>query len=228
MQYKNVTKGVFIDRPNRFIAHVNINGLTETVHVKNTGRCKELLYPGVPVILEISDNPNRKTKYDLITVYKEGLGWINIDSQVPNTVVKEWLQSGSSCFENITLLKPEYTYGNSRVDFYLECGERKILLEVKGCTLEVEKKGYFPDAPTSRGVKHLLELTKAVSESYECYIAFVIAMPDITEVYPNGATDPAFEDAYKQAKAAGVKVLNLPCDITPDSIKINSALNQCP
>lgn len=224
MNYTNTIEGIFIDRPNRFIAHVNINGIVETVHVKNTGRCKELLCPGVRVILEISNNPNRKTKYDLITVYKKGLGWINIDSQVPNTVVREWLQSGNSIFNDINYLKPEYTYGKSRVDFYLECEDRKVLIEVKGCTLEIDKAGFFPDAPTSRGVKHLRELSQAIQSGYETYIAFVIAMPEITKVYPNGVTDPAFEKAFYEAKAAGVKILYLPCTVRPDSIQINNCL----
>ena len=152
MKYQNTIKGRFLERPNRFIAYVDVEGNTETVHVKNTGRCKELLLPGREVVLEISDNPNRKTKYDLIAVYKKGLGWVNIDSQAPNAVVKEWLESDQSGFEGITFLKPEYNFGNSRVDFYLECGQRKILMEVKGCTLEIDKIGYFPDAPTERGV----------------------------------------------------------------------------
>jgi len=222
MEYKNTIMGNFVDRPNRFIAHVKIDGRIETVHVKNTGRCKELLLPDSKVVLEISDNPARKTKYDLIAVYKEKLGWVNIDSQVPNTVVKEWLQSGKSIFGKVDYLKPEYTYGNSRVDFYLERGDRKIFIEVKGCTLEIDGEGYFPDAPTTRGVKHLNELEKATNEGYECYIAFVIAMPKVTVVHPNISTHPEFGQALSQAMAAGVRVLNLTCDITPTSISINS------
>ena len=141
MKYKNTEPAIFIERPNRFIANVDINGKTETVHVKNTGRCRELLVPGSKVILEKSDNPDRKTKYDLVAVYKENLGLVNIDSQAPNKVVKEWLESKPEIFADITLLKPEYTYGKSRVDFYLECGDRKILIEVKGCTLEIDEIG---------------------------------------------------------------------------------------
>lgn len=225
MKYKNTVVGRFIDRPNRFIAHVAVapcgNETIETVHVKNTGRCRELLTPNAEVILEVSDNPARKTKYDLITVMKPGLGWVNIDSQVPNTVVKEWLESGRSCFENITKIKPEYTYGASRVDFYVECGGvRKILIEVKGCTLERERIGYFPDAPTERGVKHLRELAGAQAQGYECYIAFVIAMPQVEIVLPNIETHPEFGTALAEAQAAGVKVLYLPCEITPDEIRI--------
>jgi len=224
MKYKNTVKGIFIDRPNRFIAHVDIGGSTETVHVKNTGRCRELLIPGVEVILEISDNPKRRTKYDLISVYKKGTGWINIDSQAPNIVVKEWLKSCPDVFPDITYLKPEYVYGNSRVDFYLECGKRKILIEVKGCTLEIDKMGYFPDAPTQRGVKHLGELTGALKDGYECYIAFVIAMPDITRVLPNRTTHPEFGTALDEAKASGVKELLLPCNVSPDELTIKEAI----
>lgn len=219
MKYKNTVMGKFVDRPNRFIAHVEINGKVETVHVKNTGRCRELLLEGVSVVLEVSDNPSRKTKYDLIAVYKNNLGWINIDSQVPNTVVKEWLESGNSLFKDITYLKPECKYGNSRVDFYLEQGDRKVFIEVKGCTLEIDGEGYFPDAPTDRGVKHLKELAGAVREGYECYVAFVIAMPGIKVVHPNETTDPDFAKAFYEAKEAGVKIIFIECEIEPDEIK---------
>lgn len=222
MKYQNTIKGRFLERPNRFIAYVDVEGNTETVHVKNTGRCKELLLPGCEVVLEISDNPNRKTKYDLIAVYKKGLGWVNIDSQAPNAVVKEWLESGRSGFEGITYLKPEYNFGNSRVDFYLECGQRKILMEVKGCTLEIDKIGYFPDAPTERGVKHLKELSGAIDEGYETYIAFVIAMPEVKEVRPNVSTHPEFGEALKEARESGVKVLFLTCDVKTDELAITN------
>jgi len=232
MKYPNTIQGKFIDRPNRFIAHVEVNGIAETVHVKNTGRCKELLIPGIDVTLAISDNPSRKTKYDLVSVRKKGIGWINIDSQAPNVVVKEWLQSNPKEFPNISLIKPEFTYGNSRVDFYLECDEafdeeqsvlrskRRIFIEVKGCTLEIDKVGYFPDAPTERGVKHLKELSKAIKDGYECYIAFVIAMPGITKVLPNRETHPAFGKALDDAKRVGVKELLLPCNVTQDTLVI--------
>ncbi len=222
MKYKNTILGKFIDRPNRFIAHVDVEGKVETVHVKNTGRCRELLLPDSTVVLEICDNPNRKTKYDLIAVEKAGLGWVNIDSQAPNKVVKEWLESGESVFKNITFLKPEYAYGKSRVDFYLECGDRKILMEVKGCTLEIDGEGFFPDAPTERGVKHLQELEQATKAGFECYIAFVIAMPKVKTVHANVSTHPEFGEALESAKNAGVKVLNLTCDVTPDILLINS------
>ena len=220
MKYESTISAKFIDRPNRFIAHVDIDGKTETVHVKNTGRCKELLLPGVDVTLAVPDNPLRKTKFDLISVYKNQIGWINIDSQAPNVVVKEWLESKPELFKDISLLRTEYTYGKSRVDFYLECGERKILIEVKGCTLEIDKVGYFPDAPTERGVKHLRELAGAVKEGYECYIAFVIAMNGITRVLPNTQTHPEFGVALKEAQKAGVKILYLPCEVKPDELTI--------
>lgn len=215
MQYKHIISGVFDNRPNRFIAQVWIDGILETVHVKNTGRCKELLLPGVKVILEVSDNPARKTKYDLIAVYKEGLGLINMDSQAPNKVVSEWLQT-----QGYDFIKPEYKYGNSRVDFYMEKGSDKYLMEVKGCTLEIDGMGYFPDAPTERGVKHLRELTEATRQGYHCSIAFVIQMPGIKKVLPNKATHPEFAVALEEAKAVGVKIYYLCCEITEDKLKI--------
>ena len=220
MRYENTTTGRFIDRPNRFIAHVEVGSVVETVHVKNTGRCRELLLPGAEVTLAVSDNPSRKTKYDLISVYKQGLGWVNIDSQAPNAVVKEWLESGPQVFPDITMLKPEYSYGDSRVDFYLESGRRKIFIEVKGCTLEIDGIGYFPDAPTDRGVKHLHELMKATKEGYECFIAFVIAMPKICKVLPNRTTHQEFGEALDAALKAGVRILYLPCNVTPDELAI--------
>ena len=202
------------------MAQVEVNGKTETVHVKNTGRCKELLLPKSDVILDKSDNPNRKTQYDLIAVYKKELGLVNIDSQAPNQAVKEWLQDRPAPFEDAELIKPEYTYGKSRVDFYMECPTRKILMEVKGCTLEIDGIGYFPDAPTERGVKHLRELASAVKKGYECYIAFVIAMPNVRRVLPNMTTHPEFGRALAEATASGVKVLYMICDVQPDSLSI--------
>jgi len=169
MKYDTILHGRFIERPNRFIARVDIDGEIETVHVKNTGRCRELLVPGADVILSVSDNPDRKTRCDLVAVYKEGFGLINMDSQAPNAVVKEWLEK-----KGCDVIRPEYAYGKSRFDFYIERGGEKIFMEVKGCTLEVEGTGYFPDAPTERGTKHLRELTAAVGEGYRAIIAFVI------------------------------------------------------
>ena len=220
MKYENITHAKFIERPNRFVAYVELNGKVEKVHVKNTGRCRELLLPGSDVVLVQTDKPARKTKYDLIAVYKKGLGWVNIDSQAPNQAVKEWLDSSPALFENISLLKPEYTYGKLRVDFYLECGARKIFIEVKGCTLEIDGIGYFPDAPTERGVKHLYELAEAAGKGYECYIAFVIAMPGVRKVLPNVKTHPEFGTALAAAREAGVKVLYFPCHVAPDELRI--------
>ncbi len=222
MIYKNTIQGIFIQRPNRFIAIVEIDGIKEAVHVKNTGRCKELLLPGGKVILSRADNPNRKTDYDLISVYKKGLGWVNIDSGIPNQLIKEWLNSQDCLFSDINLIHPEYKYGNSRIDFYIENKQQPILIEVKGCTLEIDGVGYFPDAPTLRGVKHLQELAKAAKSGYECYIAFVIAMANVTTVYPNTNTHMEFKEALDLAVEQGVKVLYLTCDVKPDEIFINS------
>lgn len=218
MKYKNVKNAKFHNRPNRFIANVWMDGELEKVHVKNTGRCRELLLPGAEVVLELSDKPERKTKYDLISVYKENLGWVNIDSQAPNKVVREWLEK-----QDYTYIKPEYTYGDSRVDFYMEKGDEKYLMEVKGCTLEREGIGYFPDAPTERGVKHLRELTKAAAKGYHCIIAFVIQMEGICEVRPNTETHLAFAEALEEAKTAGVQVLFFNCKVTEDSLEIISS-----
>ncbi len=220
MIYKNTLKGVFVDRPNRFIANVKIGGKIETVHVKNTGRCKELLIPGTTVILEEFCNTNRKTKYDLIAVYKDGLGLVNMDSQAPNKVVLEWLKSNQEIFKNITYIKPEYSFGKSRIDFYLEYSGKKVLLEVKGCTLEINGIGYFPDAPTERGIKHLEELSNAVEQGFECYICYVISMPDVVTVLPNETTHPEYAKAFYKAVKKGVKPLYLPCEVTENSLII--------
>ena len=216
MTYQNITTGHFLDRPNRFIAHAEIEGKTETVHVKNTGRCKELLIPGAEVILSKSYNPKRKTAYDLIAVYKEALGLVNIDSQAPNHVVQEWLEELP-----FGLVKPEYTYDKSRIDFYMEKGKKRFLLEVKGCTLERAGIGYFPDAPTERGVKHLHELTKAVDEGYYAAVAFAIPMPGVVKVLPNDQTQPGFGEALREAEDAGVRVLYLPCLVKTDAVCVD-------
>lgn len=215
MRYREIIEGRFIDRPNRFIAHVLVNGVEETVHVKNTGRCRELLLPNAEVRLAVSDNPNRKTKCDLVAVYKEKLGWVNIDSQAPNKVVQEWLET-----QDYTLVKPEYVYGDSRIDFYMVKDQQEYLMEVKGCTLEIDGIGYFPDAPTERGVKHLKELTKARTLGYECIIAFVIQMEGVSEVRPYISMQPEFGEALEEAKAAGVKVLFLQCEVGRDTLQI--------
>lgn len=213
MKYKRTIRGTFIDRPNRFIAHVDINGQTETVHVKNTGRLKELLIPGAEVLLEISDNPKRKTAYDLICVKKEPLGWVNIDSQAANKIAREWLDR-----QGFDLIRPEYTYGESRVDFYMEKDNERYLMEVKGCTLEIDGIGYFPDAPTERGIKHLKELIRAAEEGYHTAIAFVIQMNGIEKVLPNMTTHPAFGEALAKAVAAGVKIHYIRTQITKDEV----------
>lgn len=233
MIYSNIVHGKFIDRPNRFIAHVEIEGKIETVHVKNTGRCKELLLPGVEVVLEdFRKNPGqRKTLFDLIAVYKvypeipeEKPVLINMDSQAPNKVVYEWLKLQNPSFD---LIRPEYTFGNSRVDFYMERKNssglvQKYLMEVKGCTLEIDKQGYFPDAPTERGVKHLRELTQAQKNGYKCYLAFVIQIPGIKFVLPNISTHPEFGIALDEAKDAGVEILYLQCNVKDNSLRIIS------
>lgn len=214
MKYLKICQAKFIDRPNRFIAHVELNGNVETVHVKNTGRCKELLIKGVTVILEESDNTSRKTKYDLIAVYKENFGLINIDSQAPNKVAKEWLES-----KDYSYIKPEYTYSNSRIDFYMEKDDKKYLMEVKGCTLERNGIGYFPDAPTERGVKHIYELIKAKEEGFEVALAFVIQMEGVNEVLPNIDTHPEFGVAIADAKKAGVSIVFIKCRVLEDKLE---------
>ncbi|MBR6164328.1 MAG: DNA/RNA nuclease SfsA [Clostridia bacterium] len=213
MKYQNTVKGIFLDRPNRFIAHVEMDNHTETVHVKNTGRCRELLLPGAEVWLSAPGTEGRKTKYDLIAVRKSNGLMINIDSQAPNAVVHEWLEK-----QHYDLIRPEYSYGDSRIDFYLERGPERILMEVKGCTLEVDGIGYFPDAPTVRGVKHLHELAKAAGDGYRAVLAFAIQMEGITEVRPNIQTHPEFGIAFEEAKAAGVNILFLPCRVESDGL----------
>ena len=215
MKYNNITRGTFLDRPNRFIAHVELDGRRETVHVKNTGRCKELLLPGAEVWLTAPGTEGRKTKYDLVTVLKENGMLVNIDSQAPNAVVREWLER-----QGYDVIIPEYTYGDSRIDFYLERGMEKTLMEVKGCTLEIDGIGYFPDAPTDRGVKHLRELAKAVKNGYRTVIAFAIQMDGITEVRPNIQTHPEFGSAMQEAADAGVEILFLPCHVETDQLSI--------
>ncbi len=217
MKYRDIHKAKFISRPNRFIARVELEGKELSVHVKNTGRCRELLIPGVTVYLEKADNPERKTPYDLVAVEKDG-GIINIDSQAPNAVVKEYLHS----LGIYDLIQPEYKYGNSRIDFYMEKGAQRFLMEVKGCTLFRDGVGYFPDAPTLRGTKHLLELKGAIKEGYTTIIAFVIQGEGIYEVRPNEETDPEFAKAFKQARKAGVEIQFLPCRITEDEIVVQS------
>ncbi|SET87079.1 sugar fermentation stimulation protein A [[Clostridium] aminophilum] len=213
MIYDNVTKAVFVKRPNRFIAEVDINGHRETVHVKNTGRCKELLIPGCEVWLTAPGTPGRKTKYDLIAVRKDTGMLFNIDSQAPNKVVKEWLLS-----QDYDMVVPEYTYGDSRIDFYMERRAEKYLMEVKGCTLERDGIGFFPDAPTERGVKHIRELIKAREDGYHSILAFVIQMDGVSEVRANVNTHPEFGEALEEAKNAGVEIWFFKCHVEPDSL----------
>ena len=269
MKYDRIVSGVFLKRPNRFIAHVRINGTEEVCHVKNTGRCHELLVPGCTVYCSVSDNPQRKTKYDLIAVEKIVESYacssnskmpevntkkecesvhahstsrvasasnsksnpksgntllVNMDSQAPNAAVKEWLASGASPFGKISYLKPEYKYGNSRFDFYLECGKRKIFLEVKGVTLEDNGVVLFPDAPTERGVKHVRELIQCHAEGFETYVLFVVQMERALYFTPNRKTHPQFADALCEAQNACVKLLAYTCKVTPDVMKIDKEL----
>ena len=218
MQYANVRPAVFLSRPNRFIAKVEIDGQEETVHVKNTGRCRELLIPGRTVWLEEGSNPNRKTKYDLIAVDKDGL-LVNMDAQAPNKVFAEWAAAGNFV-PGLTLLRPETTWGKSRFDFYWEAGARRGFVEVKGCTLEDNGYCRFPDAPTERGVKHLNELAACMEAGYEAAVCFVIQMEGMKSFSPNDATHPAFGDALRAAHAAGVQVLAVGCRVEPDRLEI--------
>lgn len=215
MRYQNIISGIFADRPNRFTAHAVIDGMVETVHVKNTGRAAELLIPGAEIWLTEPGTPGRKTRYDLVTVRKSSGILINIDSQAPNKAAGEWLAGQG--FDRVI---PEYRYGNSRIDFYMEKGDSRYLMEVKGCTLEIDGIGYFPDAPTERGVRHLHELIHAAQEGFHAAIAFAIQMNGISEVRPNNAIQPEFGMALEEAKAAGVKVLMLPCRVETDGLTV--------
>ena len=217
--YDNIVSGKFISRPNRFIAIVEIDGAEHTCHVKNTGRCRELLVPGASVFLEEASNPNRKTKYDLISVYKNR-NLINIDSQAPNRVFNEWLNE-KNLFNKIKLVKPETKYGNSRFDFYIEADGKKIFVETKGVTLEENGIAMFPDAPTERGRKHLNELSDSVKNGYDAYVAFIIQMSGVKLFKPNIKTDLNFADDLKKASESGVKIIALDCMVTENSLKIN-------
>lgn len=226
MRYQNIHKAVFLSRPNRFIAKVLLDGQEVTVHVKNTGRCKELLIPGCTVYLEQSDNPARKTAYDLVTVEKPlaggGTKLINMDAQAPNRLFQEWAEAGHFR-PGLTLLRPETTFENSRFDFYWEAAEKKGFVEVKGCTLEEDGWTYFPDAPTERGVKHLRELVRAREQGYEAAVCFVIQMADVNGFSPNDRTHPAFGEALRDAHAAGVEVLAYECAVSPTEVYITTA-----
>lgn len=217
MKYGKMVKGTFLSRPNRFIAKIEIDGKEETVHVKNTGRCRELLPIGAEVWCEISDNPNRKTKYDLITVRK-GERLINMDSQAPNAAVKEWLQNGG--LGPIEDLKAESFHGDSRFDFSFTLDGKSCFMEVKGVTLEEDGVCAFPDAPTERGVKHLRGLAEAVKAGYGAFVLFVIQMPDVKYLHPNDKTDPAFGAALREAAENGVTVLAMDCAVTEAEMHI--------
>ena len=219
--YPKIKKALFVSRPNRFIAEVIVDGCMERVHVKNTGRCKELLTEDCNVILYESDNSARKTKYDLIAVYKMRKGkaplLINMDSQIPNDVAAEWLAKGE-LFSPNAIIRREVTFGNSRFDFYVEDGDRKAFVEVKGVTLEENGVAMFPDAPTERGVKHINELVSALEQGFEAYILFVIQMKDVQEFRPNDFTHKAFGDALRTAKSKGVKVIAVDCTVNENSV----------
>ncbi|MBQ9119875.1 MAG: DNA/RNA nuclease SfsA, partial [Lachnospiraceae bacterium] len=220
MKYNHIVPGIFLERPNRFIAYVEIAGRKETVHVKNTGRCRELLQPGALVYLEKSDNPARKTQYDLVAVQKGNL-LINMDSQAPNKVVEEWLRAGE-LFSDVVTVRPETTYGNSRFDFYVETSTERIFIEVKGVTLEENGVVRFPDAPSERAVKHVVELVQAYRDGYQVYVLFVIQMEEAKFFTPNKDTHPAFAQALEEAAKQGVRVLAYSCSVTPDSLQIKS------
>ena len=219
MTYLNSHKGKFIDRPNRFVANVEIDGQRHLCHVKNTGRCKELLLPGSTVYLEKSDNPNRKTAYDLVAVEKGNL-LINIDSQAPNKVVFEWLKAGGLFPEN-TFIQPEIKYENSRLDFYVEHENRKAFIEVKGVTLEANRIAAFPDAPTLRGIRHIHHLMDIAKEGYEAYLIFVVQFKPVKYVIPNTITHPEFGETLRQAALEGVTVLAYDCIVTPETLLLD-------
>ena len=216
MKYENIVKGRFEERPNRFVAYVEIEGRREKVHVKNTGRCRELLLPGATVYLERSGNPGRSTAYDLVAVEKQGR-MVNMDSQAPNRAVLEWLWE-KQLFPDLVSVRPETTYGSSRIDFYIETASEKIFMEVKGVTLEEDGEARFPDAPSQRAVKHVEELVRARQEGYEACVLFVIQMKGVSHLIPNAVTHPEFAEALRQAAGAGVRVLAYDCRVTPDSL----------
>lgn len=220
MQYGKILPARFLTRPNRFVARVEAEGEELICHVKNTGRCRELLAPGATVWLEESGNPNRKTKFDLIAVEK-GTRLINMDAQAPNQVFAEWARSGGFR-KGLTLLRPEKTYGSSRFDFYWESSEKRGFVEVKGVTLEEDGVVRFPDAPTLRGVKHLEELVNAHEAGYEAAVCFVIQMENVRYFAPNDATHSEFGQALRRAAAAGVEVLAMDCTVTPGSLEIRN------
>ena len=219
MKYKNIVKGLFIKRPNRFLAHVLIDGVEEICHVKNTGRLGELLIPNAIVYLETHDDPKRKTKFSLIAVEKDGVLY-NIDSQAPNKLAYEWIKEGN-LIDGLSLIKAEKTYGNSRFDLYMEAGERKIFMEVKGVTLNKDGIGLFPDAPTERGKKHVEELMNALADGYEAYVLFVVKFQPVKGFRPNYLRQPEFLESLKKAKETGVNIIAVCCNVMPDRITIS-------
>lgn len=226
MEYPNITSGIFLHRPNRFIAHVEIGGREEICHVKNTGRCKELLVPGATVYLVESDNPARKTRYDLVAVEKERSGdslCINMDSQAPNQLFREWAERGNFR-AGLTLLRGETTFGNSRFDYYWETREKRGFVEVKGVTLEENGVVRFPDAPTQRGVKHLEELIRAKEQGYEATACFVVQMKGMKHLEPNDVTHPEFGAALRRCAQAGIEIMALECDVIPGKVEITGAI----
>ncbi len=222
MKYPEIQKAVFISRPNRFVANVSIDGTETAVHVKNTGRCRELLTEGAEIWLEKSDNPNRKYQYSLVTV-KKGSRMVNMDSQAPNKAVGEWLSAGG-LFTGVKLIKPECKYENSRFDFYVEYEDKKAFIEVKGVTLENDGVVSFPDAPTERGTKHLRELCKCLKDGYEACVIFVIQMKDVLCFTANAEHDPCFACTLKEAHREGVRILAYDCIVTEDEMKIGDSV----
>lgn len=232
MKYQNMVEGIFRERPNRFIAHVEIDGKMEICHVKNTGRCKELLIPGVKVWLEHHDDPKRKTAYSLIGVYKGGQ-LVNMDSQAPNQVAREWvLEGGDGRFDKVLQARREVVCGDSRFDLYIEYESheepgviRRAFMEVKGVTLEEDQVARFPDAPTERGVKHINELIRCLDDGYEAYLLFVIQMGNTVRFEANRPRQEEFADALKRAREAGVQVLAYDCMVEPERLRIRKAVS---
>ena len=222
MKYENIKEAVFVDRPNRFIANVLIDGKPEVCHVKNTGRCKELLLPGAEIYIQHSSSPGRKTQWDLIAVQK-GDRLVNMDASAPNAVFKEWLQSGGMGFVP-SRIKPEYTHGDSRFDFYFEHGSVRAFAEIKGVTLEKDNVVSFPDAPTLRGIKHLRGLMCCVAEGYDAYVVFIVQMKQVDHFEPAWDKHPQFGEVLREAANAGVKILAFDCDVTPDSLTVAEAV----
>lgn len=218
MQYPRLTEAVFIERNNRFSAKVDIGGVPDTVHVKNTGRLRELLFPGAVVFLERAQNPNRKTAWDLVAVMKEGR-MVSIDSQLPNVLAEEWLRGGA--LGRITDLKRERAFGQSRFDLYFACGEKQAFMEVKSVNLNDNGTARFPDAPTERGVKHVRELMQAVEQGYEAWLLFVIQMKGVTKMAPNWQTHRAFGEALREAKEKGVHLLAVDCIVSREGVQID-------